>query len=213
MQWQLPLPVRHANWITYHGPLMVVGFFGTLIGVERAVALGRAWGLLAPALSAAGALAVALGSLDWTGPALATLGACGLLALTLLLARRRPGEAAAVMVLGAAAGVAGNAAWLAGAGIPRAVVFWLGFFVLTIAGERLELACLRSSSRASALLFRGAMLLVTAGMIASAAAPAAGERAAAAGLLLLAALPRQILEVRRLHLIGPKGRPESLPSL
>ncbi|MCK6461876.1 MAG: hypothetical protein L6Q95_18505, partial [Planctomycetes bacterium] len=74
MSWQLPLPVRHANWITYHGPLMVVGFFGTLIGIERAVAHGRAWALLAPALSAAGGIAVALGSLDGTAPLLATLG-------------------------------------------------------------------------------------------------------------------------------------------
>jgi len=186
MQWQLPLPVRHANWITYHGPLMVVGFFGTLIGLERAIALGRAWGLLVPALSAAGAGAVAAGSLDGTGPALATLGATGLLVLTLLLARRRPGEAAAIMVLGAAAGALGNAAWLVGAAMPRAVLFWIGFFVLTIAGERLELAQIRAPSRAAALFFRGAAALFAAGMVLSAAAPAAGERAAATGLALLA---------------------------
>lgn len=187
MSWQLPLPVRHANWITYHGPLMVVGFFGTLIGIERAVAHGRAWALLAPALSAAGGIAVALGSLDGTGPLLATFGATGLLALTILLGLRRPGEPAAIMALGAAAGVAGNAAWLLGAAIPRAVVFWIGFFVLTIAGERLELAQIRAPSRTAALLFRGATALFALGMAASALAPAAGERAAALGLLLLSA--------------------------
>ncbi|MBG0830117.1 hypothetical protein HS041_20330 [Planomonospora sp. ID67723] len=39
-----------------HGPLMALGFLGTLLCLERAVALRRRWGYAAPVLSALGAL-------------------------------------------------------------------------------------------------------------------------------------------------------------
>ena len=54
--WSWPLP-----WPTLfiaHGPLMVCGFLGTLIGVERAVALGVFWPYAAPLLTAVGTLAL-----------------------------------------------------------------------------------------------------------------------------------------------------------
>ena len=35
-----------------HGPLMVGGFFGVVISLERAVAIGRPWAYLAPLLAA-----------------------------------------------------------------------------------------------------------------------------------------------------------------
>src|SRR5699024_9651310 len=44
-----------------HGPMMSLGFLGTLITMERAVALGERWAFLGPAFSAAGGLAVLLG--------------------------------------------------------------------------------------------------------------------------------------------------------
>ena len=44
-----------------HGPLLVLGAFGTVIGLERAVALGRAWALAAPAPGAAPAVAMRAG--------------------------------------------------------------------------------------------------------------------------------------------------------
>ena len=43
----LPLPVNHANWISFHGPLMVCGFLGTVITLERAVGLRALWTYLA----------------------------------------------------------------------------------------------------------------------------------------------------------------------
>jgi hypothetical protein len=38
--WALAAPAPLA---AFHGPLMVAGFLGTVIGLERAVALGRLW--------------------------------------------------------------------------------------------------------------------------------------------------------------------------
>src|SRR5262245_9760654 len=41
MGWLLPIP--NSQFVLVHGPLMAVGFLGTLIGLERAVALKRWW--------------------------------------------------------------------------------------------------------------------------------------------------------------------------
>src|SRR3970282_1581372 len=58
--WQLPAPPTPVA--AFHGPLMVAGVLGTVIGMERAVALGRAWAYLAPLASGLGALALLAGS-------------------------------------------------------------------------------------------------------------------------------------------------------
>src|SRR5438093_11059695 len=65
--WPLPWPTLFIA----HGPLMVCGFLGTLIGVERAVALGAVWPYAAPLLTAAGSLALLTGL---PAPPLMTLG-------------------------------------------------------------------------------------------------------------------------------------------
>ncbi len=44
--WNLPLP--WPDRLIAHGPLMVCGFLGTLISLERAVALGARWGTPRP---------------------------------------------------------------------------------------------------------------------------------------------------------------------
>ena len=37
------LPTLQPDLVSLHGPLMLGGFLGPVIGLERAVALGRAW--------------------------------------------------------------------------------------------------------------------------------------------------------------------------
>ena len=59
--WNLPLPWQ--DQLIAHGPLMVCGFLGTLISLERAVAFGSRWGYAAPVLIATGALMLDLGPL------------------------------------------------------------------------------------------------------------------------------------------------------
>src|SRR5215471_18864528 len=54
--WRWPLPWPTLSIV--HGPLMVCGFLGTLIGIERAVALGAFWPYAAPLLTAVGTLAL-----------------------------------------------------------------------------------------------------------------------------------------------------------
>jgi hypothetical protein len=122
-----------------HGILMVLGFLGTLIALERAVALARAWGYLAPAGSAA---AVVILPFSPTAGGLLLL-AAGIVATATYvdLLRRAPGEEhLVIMGVGSLAWVAAAALWLAGAGPIRVTPLLAAFLVLTIVGERLELS-------------------------------------------------------------------------
>jgi len=181
--WRLPLP--WPDQLIAHGPLMVCGFLGTLIGLERAVALGSAWGYAAPVLVAAGAL-----TLDFPigpfGPLLITGGSGVLVAIFVVLLRRQPALFMATMALGAAAWVVGNALWSGGFAIFRVVPWWIVFLVLTIAGERLELNRVLRPTPAIRAAFVGAVAFVALGVIASARWPDAGVRVAGVGLVALA---------------------------
>lgn len=136
MGWSLPA----ADLPLLHGPLMVCAFFGTLIGLERAVALARPWGYAAPLLGGLGALALITGLSETAGALLITGGSGIFAVMALAVVRRQPVLFTAVMALGALAWLAGNLLWLAGQPIELAVTWWAAFLVLTIAGERLELS-------------------------------------------------------------------------
>lgn len=132
--WELPFSPAPA-----HGPLMVAAFFGTVIGLERAVALGRGWGYLAPLSSAAGGFALFANAPAVLSFPLLMAGAAVLMLATVRAAQRQPALHAAILVLAAAFAVIASAAWWAGA-TSAAIAAWMLFLVLTIAGERLELS-------------------------------------------------------------------------
>ena len=136
--WLLPTA---GGLAAVHGPLMVSGFLGTLIGLERAVALaalGRRWVYIAPLLSGLGALASLLGLP--AGPWLLTAGSIALIAVFGEIIRRQPASFTYTMGFGTVLWAAGNVLWLAGWPIFQVVWWWGGYLVLTIAGERLEMA-------------------------------------------------------------------------
>jgi hypothetical protein len=122
-----------------HGPLMVCGFLGTVIGVERAVALERPWIYLGPLLTGLGGLALIIGLPISIGPLLITLGSLALVAVFGLILRLQLAPFTVTMALGALLWLVGNVLWLNGWPIYSAVLWWMGFLTLTIAGERLEL--------------------------------------------------------------------------
>jgi hypothetical protein len=136
--WSLPPP--GAASILDHGPLMIGAFFGTVISLERAVALGARWAYLAPLASGLGGLALLSGIAGSSGAALLTAGSLGLLAASCRVWLRQRALHTLTLALGALAWTAGNALWLAGIEVPAVVPLWIAFLVLTIAGERLELS-------------------------------------------------------------------------
>jgi hypothetical protein len=122
--------------IALHGALMASGFLGTVIGLERAVALGRLWAYAAPLASGLGGLCLVFGYAS-AGFALLALAAALLVAASLAVLARQPSLEMATLAAGALAWLAGNLSLYAG--VP-AVPWWIAFFALTIGGERLELS-------------------------------------------------------------------------
>jgi hypothetical protein len=122
-----------------HGVLMVGGFFGTVIALERAVALGAGWAYAAPLACGLSGVALLSGAARG-GIALLALGASLLVAANASIMRRQASLENAVLGAGAACWLAGNLVLLGGQPIASAVPCWIAFFVLTIGGERLELS-------------------------------------------------------------------------
>ncbi len=182
-----PLAMFRPDLALAHGPLMVCGFLGTLISLERAVALGRGWAYAAPAATGAGGALVLAGVGGVGGPVLVVIGSAVLVAIFVAVLRMQFEPFVVVMALGALALLVGNAAWLGGAPVFRVVPAWLGFLVLTIAGERLELSrMLFHPPRVERLFLALAGALVVALGVAS-AWPESGWRAAGVVLVALAA--------------------------
>jgi hypothetical protein len=181
--WIFPAPV--AELAVLHGPLMASGFFGTVISLERAVALSRPWGYLGPLLTGLGAAAGMLGVPFAIAPILIVMGSAVLLAASVVFYRRQRELFTLTLALGAACWLLGNLLWLAGRPIYAAVPFWIAFLVLTIAGERLELSRVLPPSVVARRVFIASLLVLLCGVAVSTLAWTAGTLLLGAGLLIL----------------------------
>ncbi len=162
----LSAPLTTERLPDIHGMLMVLGFVGTVIALERAVALHRWYGYVAPALSGVAVLMLLSPAPLRLGQWFLVGGTASLLMLYLPLWRRQRDEAVLVQAVGALA--ATGASWLWASGVPvSALLPWLvGFVVLTIAGERLELARIAMGTNAGTRLMAHAAALCV-GVVAS----------------------------------------------
>jgi hypothetical protein len=176
-----------ASLVPAHGPLMVCGFLGTLIGLERAVAYGRRRAYAGPLLTGLGALLLLTTGLQTPAAALQTGGSVVLLLLALHFHRLQPNLANLTVAAGAGSWLAGNLAWLAGVPLPGVVPWWIAFLVLTIAGERLELSRYLPVPERARTLFRAALLLLLAGVAAHHVDARIGAALTGVALLLLLA--------------------------
>jgi hypothetical protein len=196
----LSVPGADSDLAELHGPLMTLGFLGTLIALERAVALGRPWGFAAPIASGTGALAAAAGAPGAIGPALLAFAASVLVLEHVTIDRMQRSAHNAVMAIGALAWLAAAVLWLAGEDTTRFVPLLAGFLVLTIVGERLELSRLRGLGEGRRASLLAAIGLLVGGLALSIPAEDAGIRLAGAGLLAQAAwLARYDIARRTVH--------------
>jgi hypothetical protein len=184
MGWDLPVPNR--DFVSLHGPLMAIGFLGTLIGLERAAAVERWWVYGIPLFSV-----VTIGALlaDAPLPVITLPAIIAAFLLTVFFAalyRRQPAEHFVVMTLSAVALCVGNIIWFAEAPLSQVVPWWAGYLVLMIAGERLELTRMRRPPLSVRVLFRICVAIVLAGLTISIYPFYVGVRIAGAGLFLLA---------------------------
>ena len=179
----LPAPIKAARLAEVHGVVLVFGFVGTVVALERAVAAHRWWAYLAPAALGAGAVLL-------VGPAPRNLGGVLLLAgsATLVVVYvslwRRTADVA-VLVQSAGAVLATGAALLGLGGVPvPGLVPWLsGFLILTIVGERLELARVTMLGTSAEALLVIVVVAMVAGIVAALLWPVPGYPVLGATLL------------------------------
>lgn len=182
--WQLPRLTPALAMM--HGPLMISGFLGTLITLERAVALKQRWMYIPALLAGTGGLLTFLIRILPLGPILLTLASLGGVAILFEITRRETALHTVTMLLGMIAWFAGTLLWLFGWQIFQVVFFWQGFLVLTIAGERLELSRVLRPSRQQQFLFGAIILLFLIGMIVSIFNIQMGTRTIGAALIFIA---------------------------
>jgi hypothetical protein len=180
----LPAPLTSDRLPEVHGVLLVLGFVGTLIALERAVALGRPAGYASPALLGVGGLLLATPAPLAAARTALLLGAAALVLVYVPLWRRQRDDAVLIQALGAVLATGAAALWLGGTAVPALLPWLVGFVVLTISGERVELARFTLPSTGPALLLAAGLVVTT---VASLLWPAAGHvllGAVVAGLAL-----------------------------
>jgi hypothetical protein len=150
-----------------HGPLMVSGFLGTVISVERAVALNASgkdrWAWFGPVFSGAAGLALILGAPAQIAVVAFVLASSILTAASFLIYSRQRELFTLTLALGAACWLNGNLLWLAGLPVSDTVTWSAAFLVLTIAGERLELSRVLPPSAMARRVFAALVAALLAG--------------------------------------------------
>lgn len=183
----VPMPVPTERLPELHAPILVFGFVGTLISLERAVALRAGWAYAAPALLAAGSLATLTPLPVVVGKVVVVAGLVVHVAQYRAIWLRQPMTATAVQALGAVAAVAAGLAWAGGVPPARLVPLLAAFLVLTIAGERLELARIANPGLAAERLLFAVSALLAASALLSLTMPVVAVPVAGIALLALVA--------------------------
>ncbi len=136
----LSVPEFSLNQAAYHGILMVPAFFGTVIGLERAVAIGQRWAYAAPLFTGLGGGALLIGLSPAIGIMLILAGNIIFLMASFKVLSLQYAIHNWILLIGAISLLTGNFLLLDSLSIHLALYWWMTFLLLTIAGERLELS-------------------------------------------------------------------------
>lgn len=187
------LPIMQNQLPGLHGVLMIAGVFGTVIAVERAVAFHtnsrskwRWVAFLPPLFSAVGALLLFTDAVN-IGKMLIVLNGLGLVMVYAIVIHRQPTVFTAVMGAGGYMLLIGNVLWATNHLIYSMVYWWMGFLILTIVGERLELARVIRPSRLRQPTFFAAASVFAAGVVLTYVTVDIGARVVGLGEIALAA--------------------------
>jgi hypothetical protein len=145
-------PVTSDRLGDAHGIVMVLGFVGSLVALERAVALRHPLGFAAPVGLSLGALLQLSAATASAGATVLIVGSIALVGVYVPLWRRQRDDAVLVETLGAVLALGAVVLWRGGVDVPTLLPWLAGFLVLTIVGERLELARLAIPAGAGRVL-------------------------------------------------------------
>jgi hypothetical protein len=176
--------LSHA--LLWHAGLMVCGFLGTVIGIERAVAVKHPAAFLAPAASATGGLMLVLGR-GGAGAALLVSASVLFVAVNVVVVRRQQAAHTLLLLLSSITWLAGNLLFLAGRGGGAAIACWFAFLVMTIAAERLEMTRLMRRRPAATGMLVAVLAWMLVGAASTALWPVFGGVVYGASLVMLAA--------------------------
>ncbi|MGA0610940.1 hypothetical protein [Caldimonas sp. KR1-144] len=175
--WRAGAPVVAGSWLAqavpFHAALMIGVFFGSVIGLERAVAVKRRLAFTAP-LAAALAGPCLLAGRVTAGQALLVVAGIAFVAVNVAIVRRQRQAHTVLLLVAALAWLAGNLGFAAGEAGPATLSCWFAFLALTIAAERLEITRLLRRRPGALATFFAIVAALLAGAALSAVAPAAG---------------------------------------
>jgi hypothetical protein len=169
-----------------HAALMMSGFLGTMIAVERAVALKLRAAFVAPFASALGALLMFTGQATM-GAWLSALAALAFVGVSIVVVLRQTAAHTVLLLVGALGWLIGNGMLAAGLGLQPALPWWFAFIVLTIAAERLEMTRLTRRHPLAEVSLFAVLLGLLAGAALSPSDPLPGGALYGTALLALAA--------------------------
>ncbi len=152
------LPV--AKVFMHHGAIMTGSFLGTVILIERIVALKKKWLYGFPVINALSALFFFLNFNDLAFICI-IIGAVGLFYIFYLINYIHSDLPHQIMWTGAAAFFIGNVHMHLFESYAYSVLWWMAFLLLTIAGERLELNRFLPVSKSKKLILVGFLGLFT----------------------------------------------------
>ncbi|MDE2401467.1 MAG: hypothetical protein KGL90_07350 [Burkholderiales bacterium] len=168
-----------------HATLMICGFLGTVISIERAVAIKQKFAFLAP-LSSGLAGALILHGQAHIGAWMLVLSASVFVGVNIVVVKRQPVAHTALLLISALAWLTGNIGLVLNQSSTQVFAWWFAFLVLTIAAERLEMTRLmRHRPGAQGMLFTLVAVLL-AGAALSGAWPIMGAALFGTALCLLA---------------------------
>jgi hypothetical protein len=133
--WSVPVPEAYAH----HGAIMVGGFLGSLIALEKVIPLKKPLFFIGPLLSAASIVVFIAGYFHAAVIMLIGAGVVFMLVYSLYL-RQQYTSYLVVAFVGAACWTVGNVLLLWKKFYPMAFPWWMAFLLFTIVSERLELA-------------------------------------------------------------------------
>jgi len=169
----------------FHAALMIGGFLGSAIGLERAVAVKRRLAFIAPLTAMLGGLCLLSGQAD-AGAWLLVAAAAAFVIVNLVVVRRQFAAHTVLLLAGACAWLAGNLLFAISVRPAAPLPWWFAFLVMTIAAERLEMTRVMRRGPEVGLLLFAVLALMLAGAAWFVASPAPGGLLFGIALTLLA---------------------------
>jgi hypothetical protein len=168
-----------------HAALMIGAFLGTVIAIERAVAVKRPEAIIAPLASALAGLFLQLQHAGWGAVKLVVAYAV-FVGVNIVVVRRQWASHTLLLLASSYAWFIGNVLFAIGIDAGAILPWWFAFLVMTIAAERLEMTRLMRQHPAAPWLLLAVLAALVVGAAISAFSVSTGGVIYGASLTLLA---------------------------